>query len=72
MQPGIYRHYKGKEYKVIGTAKHSETLEELVVYEALYATEDASYGALWVRPKSMFLDEVLVNGVLKKRFQLLD
>ena len=62
---GRYRHYKGNEYRVIGLAKHSETLEELVVYEALY---DNPRSKLWVRPKEMFLEEVEVNGVRVPRF----
>lgn len=61
---GRYRHYKGKEYEVIGVARHSETLEELVVYRALYENE---LGSLWVRPVKMFLGEV--NG--KKRFEFI-
>lgn len=62
---GRYRHYKGNEYEVIGIAKHSETLEELVVYKTLYENELSN---LWVRPVKMFLDEV--NG--KKRFEKID
>ena len=54
---GKYRHYKGNEYEMIGVAKHSETLEELVVYRALYGNHD-----LWVRPIEMFTEEVEVNG----------
>lgn len=65
---GRYKHYKGKEYKVIGVAKHSETLEEMVVYEALY---DNSESKLWVRPKEMFLEEVEVNGKKIPRFEYL-
>ncbi len=61
---GKYRHYKGKEYKVIGTAKHSETLEELVVYKALYGNYD-----LWVRPLKMFTEEVEIDGKKMPRFQ---
>lgn len=60
---GKYRHYKGNEYEVIGTAKHSETLEELVVYRALYGE-----GGLWVRPMGMFTEEVLVEGKNVPRF----
>ncbi len=60
---GKYRHYKGKEYEVIGIAKHSETLEELVVYKALYGE-----GQLWVRPLKIFLDEVEIVGKKISRF----
>lgn len=60
---GKYKHYKGKEYDVIGVARHRETLEELVVYRALYGNH-----ALWVRPLKMFLEEVEVNGKKTPRF----
>ena len=50
--PGRYQHYKGKFYEVVGVARHSETLEELVVYKALYETEFGKE-SLWVRPKKM-------------------
>ncbi len=68
---GKYKHYKGKEYEVLGIAHHSETLEELVVYKALYATDDFGYGAIWVRPLKMFEEEIIVNGTPVKRFQKL-
>ena len=55
---GIYRHYQGNNYKVEGVAKHSETLEEMVVYRALYGE-----GGLWVRPKGMFLESVEKDGI---------
>lgn len=61
---GEYEHYKGNRYRVLGVAKHSETLEELVVYQALYGE-----GNLWVRPLRMFLEEVEVNGEKKPRFR---
>lgn len=64
--PGLYRHYKGKDYEVIGIAKHSETLEDLVVYKALYDS-----GSLWVRPLKMFEENVEVNGEVVPRFQLI-
>ncbi|MDD3030200.1 MAG: DUF1653 domain-containing protein [Alphaproteobacteria bacterium] len=60
----IHRHYKGKDYKVLGVARHSETLEEMVVYQALYGD-----GQIWVRPKDMFFDTVVVDGVEKPRFE---
>ncbi len=60
---GKYRHFKGKEYEVIGVAKHSESLEEMVVYRALYGE-----GGLWVRPVSMWNEEVEKDGVRYKRF----
>jgi len=61
---GKYKHYKGKEYEVIGVARHSETLEELVVYRALYGNHD-----LWVRPLKMFIEEVEVDGKKVPRFE---
>ena len=63
VEPGCYRHYKGKHYQVIGVARHSETEEEVVVYRCLYG--DFS---LWVRPVEMFLEEVLVEGRSMPRF----
>jgi cupin 2 domain-containing protein len=66
IQPGRYHHYKGKEYTVIGTARHSETLEELVVYQPEYGER-----GLWVRPKQMFAELVTVDGQEIQRFQLL-
>lgn len=62
--PGRYRHYKGNYYEVIGEAAHSETMESLVVYRALYG----AYG-LWVRPKAMFLGTVVVGGRAVLRFE---
>jgi len=61
---GRYRHYKGKEYEVIGVARHSETEEELVVYRTLYGNFD-----LWVRPLAMFTETVVVDGEEVPRFQ---
>jgi cyclomaltodextrinase len=68
---GKYRHYKNKEYEVLGVAKHSETLEELVVYKALYKG-DFPEGQLWVRPKSMFLETVEVDGKVVPRFEFIE
>lgn len=66
---GKYKHYKGNFYKVIGVAKHSETLEELVVYEALY---DNPEGKLWVRPLKMFTEEIEVDGKKMPRFEFIE
>ncbi len=68
MKIGIYEHYKGKKYRVIGIAKHSETLEDLVIYEALYDNETSK---LWARPISMFEEEVEINGKKVPRFKFL-
>jgi hypothetical protein len=69
---GKYRHYKGKFYEVIGTAIHSETLERLVVYRALYESKDFPKDQLWVRPEKMFLEKVLVDGKEMQRFEHID
>ncbi len=69
---GRYRHYKGKFYEVIGTARHSETLEELVIYRALYDSEEFGKNALWARPKGMFLETVTVDGREAPRFKLVE
>ena len=63
---GFYKHYKGKQYKVIGVAKHSETLEKLVVYKACYGNEE-----LWVRPYHMFCENITVDGMVIDRFKYL-
>lgn len=63
---GLYQHYRGDKYRVIGISRHSETLEELVVYQALYG----DYG-LWVRPKEMFLGTVTADGKEQPRFAYL-
>lgn len=67
IQPGIYRHYKGNRYEVLGTAFHSETLEEMVVYKALYGDAD-----IWVRPAYMWEQTVISEGKEVKRFKLED
>jgi hypothetical protein len=66
ISPGRYRHYKGNEYTVVGTARHSETLEVMVVYRQEYGDH-----GLWVRPKQMFLEVVEVDGQAVPRFQYL-
>lgn len=62
-RPGRYRHYKGNEYRVVGLARHSETLEVLVVYEALHGAR-----GLWVRPAAMFTEQVEIAGRRVPRF----
>lgn len=61
----LYEQYKGLRYKIIGVARHSETLEELIVYQALYGE-----GGIWVRPLAMFLENVVINGQSQPRFKL--
>lgn len=69
---GKYRHFKGKMYEVLGVAKHSETLEELVVYgEAVPPAGEAGKNGLWARPKKMFLEEVEVEGKKVPRFEFI-
>ena len=70
IRPGVYRHYKGDEMEVIGSALHSETLEEFVVYKHLTG-EHAGETNFWVRPRGMFLEEVEVDGAHKPRFEFL-
>ena len=70
MKTGKYRHYKGRNYEVIGIARHSETLEEMVVYKALYESE-FGLDTLWVRPKAMFLEKVIHNGKEMNRFEFI-
>lgn len=67
-KPGIYQHYKGNKYLALSVAKHSETLEELVVYVTLYENAE---GKMWVRPLAMFMEEVEVAGVKQPRFRFI-
>ncbi len=79
LKPGKYKHYKGKHYQVIGIAHHSETLEELVVYKALYQNASPSESLwrtkegenLWVRPLNIFMEEVILDGKKTPRFEYL-
>ena len=63
MKKGIYKHFKGNEYELICIANHSETLQKMVVYKALYGNND-----IWVRPIEMWNEEVEFNGETVKRF----
>jgi len=66
IKPGIYKHYKNKSYKVICQATHSETREEVVVYQCLYGDH-----SMWVRPKIMFTELIEVEGRKIPRFELI-
>ena len=63
---GFYRHYKGGEYEVVGTVRHSEDLQPMTLYRALYGQH-----GLWVRPAAMFNETVVIDGVLQPRFTFL-
>ncbi len=68
IKSGVYEHYKGEKYRVLGVAKHSETLEDLVIYEALY---DNKMSKLWARPTEMFAEEVEIDGQKIPRFKFI-
>ena len=67
LKPGKYRHFKGGEYELLGIARHSETMEPMVVYRALYGE-----GGLWVRPAAMWSEEVVRDGYCGPRFTPMD
>lgn len=69
LELGMYQHYKGGKYLVLGVAKHSETKEDLVVYVSLYENDMSNF---WVRPLAMFLEDVELNGKLVQRFTKLN
>jgi len=71
IQTGFYKHYKGKRYFVAGMAKNSETLEDMVIYSALYNSPEFGDNVTWVRPAKMFLEEVEVDGKKVPRFVLM-
>ncbi|MCS5709924.1 DUF1653 domain-containing protein [Candidatus Berkiella aquae] len=66
--PGKYRHYKNKFYRVIGTGWHTDTLEELVIYQSLYDCEQFGHQALWTRPIADFLGTIQIDGIEMPRF----
>ena len=67
IKPGLYRHFKGNMYKVLYTARHSETMEEMVVYQALYGDM-----GIWVRPRAMFCEEIVRDGKTFVRFEFIE
>ena len=66
IRPGIYRHYKNKKYKVLFTATHTETKEELVIYQAMYGEN-----LMWARPVSMFVETIEIDGRKIPRYELI-
>jgi len=66
VKDGLYRHYKGNNYLLIDIVRHSETLEEMVLYKCLYEND---LGKLWVRPLEMFKKEVIIDGESRPRFE---
>ena len=66
IKPGLYRHFKGNQYRLISIATHSETLEKYVVYQALYGERE-----IWVRPASMWNEEIERDGKRFKRFEFI-
>jgi hypothetical protein len=68
VKPGIYKHYKGKMYEVMGVGHHTETLEPLVMYRALYDTPDFGPKPLWARPVNMFQEKIVYNNIEQLRF----
>lgn len=71
IKTGIYEHYSGKRYEVLGLAKHSETLSDMVVYKPLYESDKEFENYLWVRPMKMFLGKAKVKGKLVQRFKFI-
>ena len=67
IKPGLYRHFKGNMYRVLYTAKHSETMEDMVVYQALYGDM-----GIWVRPRAMFCEEIVRDGKTFVRFEFIE
>ncbi|MBI4239475.1 DUF1653 domain-containing protein [Candidatus Uhrbacteria bacterium] len=66
---GKYRHYKGGFVEVLGIAHHSESIEEFVVYKTLYENRTFGMGSIWIRPKSMFLENIIVAEKVTPRFE---
>lgn len=73
IQLGKYQHYKNHQlYEVIGTACHTETQEEMVIYKALYLSDNFDYGQMWVRPKKMFFESVNYEGHIVPQFKYVE
>ncbi|HNU96188.1 MAG TPA: DUF1653 domain-containing protein [Candidatus Magasanikbacteria bacterium] len=72
LQLGIYQHFKGNLYEVITVGKDSDTLEDLVVYKALYDSAEFGKNAIWIRPKEKFCEEIIVDGKKIPRFKFVE
>jgi hypothetical protein len=72
LKPGKYQHFKGKFYEVIDVGRDSDTLEEMVVYRALYDSPEFGDNALWIRPKEKFCEEIIVDGKKIQRFKFVE
>lgn len=72
LKPGKYQHFKGKFYEVIDVGRDSDTLEEIVVYRALYDSPEFGTNALWIRPKEKFCEDIIVDGKKIKRFKFIE
>lgn len=71
VKKGIYQHYKGNKYELIDIVRHSETTEEMVLYKPLYVSEEFP-DQMWVRPKEMFFEDVVIEGKKIPRFKFLE
>ncbi len=69
---GKYKHFKGKFYQVVGVGKHSESLEDVVIYRALYDSEEFGDKAIWVRPLKLFIENVNVGDKVVPRFEFVE
>ena len=69
IKKGIYKHYKGNLYELIDVVRHSETTEEMVLYKPLYKSKDFPDNKMWVRPKEMFFEDVIIEGKKFPRFE---
>ena len=69
IKPGKYQHYKGNYYRVLGVARHSDTLKEYVVYQAMYDSKKVGKKALWVKPTHLFLKKMNYRGKEVPRFK---
>jgi hypothetical protein len=72
IKPGKYQHYKGNFYQVLGMARHSETLEEMVIYQGLYNSPEFGDHPIWVRPVKKFFENVDKNGEKIARFKYIE